>query len=140
MTKGTKLYSILNNKCPKCHKGKFWPWNNPYYTVLAKGGAIYERCDCCNLKYEKETGFWYGSMYVSYGFGVFLFVVSWIATELLLPSGFSMYWQVVIIGAAILVFAPANYYLSRLIWVNMFVKYDKDAKCIEENKVEIVRR
>ena len=31
--KGTKLYSVFNNLCPKCQSSKFWPENNPYKDI-----------------------------------------------------------------------------------------------------------
>jgi len=62
-------------------------------------------------------------MYVSYGvgiaFGVAAFVISYLFLETSLMTAFFA-----IIGA-ILVFAPFIMRLSRNIWINLFVSYDK---------------
>ena len=71
--KGTKLYSILKFKCPHCHEGGFFK-AHPYN--ISKAGDIYDKCPVCNNKNSKEPGFYYGAMYVSYGLGVALFLVS----------------------------------------------------------------
>ena len=73
---GTKLYSILHAKCPKCHQGDFFETSNPYN--LKKFDKMYNRCAVCAEDFERETGFYYGAMYVSYAltvaFGVALYV------------------------------------------------------------------
>ena len=33
LKKGKKIYSVLMNKCPSCHKGNFWEYNNPYKNI-----------------------------------------------------------------------------------------------------------
>ena len=84
MKKGTKLYSILNNKCPRCHEGKFFDSANPYN--LAKMTSMPDKCPECGQPYEPEPGFYFGAMYVSYALGVALFVTIWVATSVLVPD------------------------------------------------------
>lgn len=123
MNKGTKLYSILRRKCPQCQEGEFF-LSHPY--DLKKIGDTYESCKSCNLKYSREPGFYYGAMYVAYGLGVMLFVALWA----ILNFGFKdvqIGWQITIIMVSILMLGPYLYALSKIIWLNMFVKYDKDA-------------
>ncbi|MEM7163086.1 MAG: DUF983 domain-containing protein [Bacteroidota bacterium] len=126
MLKGTKLYSILKNTCPQCHKGRFWNAKNPILNIFKKENQLPERCSHCQLKYEKEIGFWYGAMYVSYALGVAIFVAAWIATEVLLPfilEEESLFVQIAIVIVFIVLFAPFNWWYSRLIWINLFVAY-----------------
>ena len=33
---------------------------------------MYERCEVCNLKFEREPGYFLGAMYISYGLGLTL--------------------------------------------------------------------
>jgi hypothetical protein len=119
-----KLYSIFFNKCPRCNKGKFWKSNNPYYNLFFNGGENHNNCLNCDLKFEIEPGFFYGAMYISYGLGIgigsLILIISLAVFQMkniLLLS--------LIIGISILILAPVNYFLSRLIWLNTFI----DNKC-----------
>jgi len=115
-----KLYSIFFNKCPRCNKGKFWKSNNPYYNLFLNGGENHSHCLNCDLKFEIEPCFFYGAMYISYGLGIgigsLILIISLAVFQMkniLLLS--------LIIGISILILAPVNYFLSRLIWLNTFI-------------------
>lgn len=118
-----KLYSIFSFRCPQCHKGKFFKYH-PY--DLKHVGEVHECCSHCGLKYEKEIGFFYGAMYVSYALGVALFVTLWVSFNLFFPSASSAF-QITTITLASVFFAPYLYALSKIIWINFFVTFDKDA-------------
>ena len=127
--KGTKLYSILNNKCPKCHEGDFFVSKNAY--DFKQFGKMHENCSECDFKYEPETGFFYGAMYVSYGFGVAIFVAIWIACIVINPEMHPAgIFGFVVLG--LLLFFPISFRLSRRVWINIFVKYEKNE--IESSK------
>ena len=119
MLLATKLYSIFNNKCPKCHKGDFFINKNPY-----KKGFIqmHQNCTNCNELFSKEVGFFYGAMYVSYGVniiigvGLFLLMVTLLKTSLL-------FYLFAFFGIELLLF-PITMRISRLIYSNIFVKFD----------------
>jgi uncharacterized protein (DUF983 family) len=119
--KGSRLYSIFRMKCPRCQEGDFFI-SHPY--DLSKAGDLHEHCPKCNLKYSKEPGFYYGAMYVSYGLGVALFVTLWVSMNLFF-SGISTGWQIFIIIAVSLILTPYLYALSKIIWANIFIKYDR---------------
>ncbi len=121
--KGSKLFSIFNNKCPRCHEGEFLA--HPPYD-LKHMGEIHAHCSVCGLKYAKEPGFYYGAMYVAYALGVALFVTLWTSFNLFF-KGLSTGWQIGIIIFATVVLSPYFYALSKIIWANMFIKYDKEA-------------
>ena len=119
--KGTKLNSILRMKCPRCQEGDFFT-SHPY--DLKNAGNIHEHCPKCNLKYEMEPGFYQGAMYVSYALGVALFVTLWVSFNLFFPS-LSTGAQVGIVAVSSLVLTPIMYALSKIIWANLFIKFDK---------------
>ncbi len=118
--KGSKLYSIFKMKCPRCQEGDFFV-SHPY--DLKKAGDIHTHCSHCGLKYSKEPGFYYGAMYVSYALGVALFVTLWVSFNLFFPS-VSVYGQLITISIASLVLGPYLYALSKIIWANLFIKYE----------------
>ncbi len=77
-----------------------------------------------------EPSFFYGALYVNYaltvGIGIFAFVISMLVFELSLNVSFG-----VIIGVLILL-TPLTIRLSRLIWINIFVKYRKNSSASSE--------
>ncbi len=81
-----------------------------------------DRCGLCDLKYEREPGFFYGAMFVSYGISGWLFLI--IGFGLAFGLGWSL--TATIITVAILTVAIHNqvYRLSRSIWLHFFVKHD----------------
>ncbi len=123
MKKGTKIYSILKQKCPRCNEGDFFV-STAY--DLKNAGKIHENCSVCGLKYEKEIGFYYGAMYVSYAFQVAVFVTLWTSFNLFIPSA-SIGIQITVILLATLLFSPYLYALSKITWINFFIAYDENA-------------
>lgn len=121
--KGSKFYSIRTMTCPRCQEGPFFV-ANPYN--IRRAGDLHDHCPKCGLKYEKEIGFYYGAMYVSYALGVALFVACWVSFNLFFPHA-STALQITLITCISLLAGPYFYALSKIIWANLFFNYDKDA-------------
>jgi uncharacterized protein (DUF983 family) len=124
LAKGAKLYSITKGKCPRCHEGDFYLTKNPYN--LKKFDKMYQCCSQCGQSFEMETGFYYGAMYVSYGLSVAFGIAVFVAQKILFDLSLEAYLTLITI--LLLAGMPPFYRLSRLIWINMFVKYDAEAK------------
>jgi uncharacterized protein (DUF983 family) len=124
ISKGSKLYSILFNKCPKCHTGSFWASDNPFKNMFFSTENSCKTCENCSLDYELETGFWYGSMYVGYAISVAVMLLFWSLTTFLF-STLTIFNEILIIVIAIILVSPLNYHVSRLIWINFFINYSK---------------
>lgn len=120
--KGTKLYSILTGACPKCHQESMYSTKNPY--VLTDTIKVNERCSHCKTKYRMEPSFFYGSMYVSYAVGIAFATAAFVISYLLFKSSLTIAF-ISIVGSLI-VFMPIIMRLSRNIWINIFMNYDKD--------------
>jgi uncharacterized protein (DUF983 family) len=118
--KETKIYSILGNKCPRCHKGNFFESNNPYTRKFDK---MHVRCPECGEDFERETGFYYGAMYASYAitvaFGVFLFALMCVLLK------FDVLTYLITFAVLQVALMPVLYRTARLLWINLFVKYKK---------------
>lgn len=119
--KQTKLYSILNRKCPYCHEGEFFV-SHPY--DLAKAGDTHAQCPACKRKFSMEPGFYYGAMYVSYAIGVAVSVAVWVAFYVLWPTA-GMWTVLGTIITTLLIGAPWFYATSKIIWANLFFHFDK---------------
>ncbi|WP_368384474.1 hypothetical protein [Polaribacter sp. AHE13PA] len=73
-----------------------------------------------------EPSFFYGAMYVNYGLTVALSVAVFVISSLIF--GLSLLQCFAAIVIALLILAPFNLRLSRIIWINMFVHFDKKFK------------
>ncbi|PYE82581.1 uncharacterized protein DUF983 [Winogradskyella epiphytica] len=119
--KGMKLYSILFGACPKCHQESMYSNKNPY--VLSDTLKINERCSHCNTKYRIEPSFFYGSMYVSYAVGVAFAVTAFVISHSIFDSSLTTAFIVIIL--TLIALMPIIMRLSRNIWINLFLHYDK---------------
>lgn len=119
--KGSKLYSILNGTCPKCHEESMYISKNPY--ILSDTLKIHEKCSHCGTKYRLEPSFFYGSMYVSYGVGIAFAVAAFIISYLFI--GTSLKTSFISIIGTLVAFGPIIMRISRNIWINIFMHYDK---------------
>jgi uncharacterized protein (DUF983 family) len=119
--KGMKLYSILFGACPKCHQESMYTVKNPY--KLSDTLKINERCSHCDTKYRMEPSFFYGSMYVSYGVGVAFAVAAFIISYFMFGASPTMAFMTIILTLVVLM--PIIMRLSRNIWINLFMSYDK---------------
>jgi uncharacterized protein (DUF983 family) len=118
------LHSTLTNKCPRCHSGKVFENNNPY--SVKNGLTMNKHCESCGLKYEREVGYFYGAMYVSYALQTALVTLVYILNI--------FWWNLppltlvfIIIGWAVVLF-PVTFHWSRILWIAIFTKYEPGYK------------
>lgn len=118
--KGSKLYSILFLKCPRCHEGSFLQ-HHPY--KLSALNKVRDECPKCSLKYKIEPSFYYGSMYVSYAVGVAVGVAVYMLILIFgLDMGIAGIFGSIVMALVILM--PYIGAVSKSIWANFFFKYD----------------
>lgn len=122
--KGSKMYSILKCKCPRCHEGDMFPPGRLYHPTEFYKMNTY--CAHCEQTYEPEPGFYFGSMFVSYALNTALFIIFWIATSLLVED-MPLLTILGILFAVVIGLLPITFRLSRSIWINFFVHYDPKA-------------
>ena len=119
LKKGSKIYSILGGKCPRCHEGDFFKYT--FTMNIFKVNKIQKKCSKCDLKYMIEPAFYFGALYVSYGITVAIciatFITSKIIFDLALLSSFIAVFIVLILCI------PVNLRLSRILSINMFINY-----------------
>ena len=120
--KGIKLYSILFGACPKCHQESMYINKNPY--ALSEVIKMHKKCSHCHTKYEIEPSFFYGSMYVSYAVAVAFAVAAFIITFVILELSLTVAFVAIVI--TLIGFMPIIMRLSRNIWINIFMGYNKD--------------
>lgn len=115
------MKSLLNAfycKCPSCYKSKmFINGGNPFRFKIPK---MHEKCPNCQYKFERETGFFFGAMFVSYSLAaaqmITCLVVFWHFIDLS-----PLHVFLVIVGVAFLL-STFNFRLSRSIWTYLFYR------------------
>jgi hypothetical protein len=119
-------------KCPRCRRGDMFKDGNAYRKFkLSHIFDMPERCSECNQRYDLETGFWYGTGYVSYALAVAISVASFIAWLVIIGVSTEdnrVFWWLGFNCVLLLVLQPWLMRLSRVIYLYFFVKYDPDYK------------
>lgn len=119
------LKSLLTNRCPRCRDGKLFSNPNPYnfrYTM-----DMPEHCPVCGQRYELQTGFYFGTGFVSYGLSVAVLATVFVAWKVLFDLSYydnSIFWCLGVATALLIVIQPLLQRLARSIWIAFFVKYE----------------
>ena len=109
------LKNILNEKCPKCEQGKVFATSGNL--LLLRIPKMHENCSTCNHKFEKEPGYFFGSMFVSYALAVGEMIVLFLLLNLFVSSYITI---IILIGIASLIVSTFNFRCSRMIWIYIF--------------------
>ena len=120
MGKGKSLLAdILHQRCPRCRSGKIY--RGSAFRGFPK---MNERCPACQLRFEREAGYFLGAMYISYGLALVIITVLatgfWLITKWWITD--DVIWAVVLF----LPLAPAITYFSRVLWIYFDQTVDPD--------------
>lgn len=129
--KGSKLHSILNFTCPKCHEGDLY--ETPTFS-FRKPFDMPDRCPYCGQSYMPEPGFYYGAMFVSYIF------TGWFCIFFVMFFHWVLDWSIAasfaLLIAVCALFFVYIFRLARAIWINITVKYDPALNRLAQEKKE----
>lgn len=127
------LIAFAAERCPRCRKGPMFKY--PKYR-LDKLLEMHEHCEVCGLRFERETGFYYGAMYVSYAFTVALVVTEFILLNAVLGIKDASIWYGVILSSMVLML-PLFFRYSRVLYIRMAgrVSYNPEAELHPEKAV-----
>jgi uncharacterized protein (DUF983 family) len=104
--------------CPRCRAGKI------FRRSVFLFPAMHERCPICDLKFEREEGYFLGAMYIGY-----ILALGTIAVlALLLWWLFGWTFNKTVIAAVLLFLplAPALTVMSRVLWIYLDQTFDPD--------------
>lgn len=76
-------------------------------------------CPSCGLKFEREPGYFTGAMYVSYAIAVPIISAITLLLWLGPLRGWELRWAVLPAGVLFLLFVPAVFRWSRILWIHM---------------------
>jgi uncharacterized protein (DUF983 family) len=110
--------AIFHHLCPRCRLGKI------FRASIFRFPKMYERCLSCNLRFEREEGYFLGAMYISYGLSLLsiglLSVLFWSMTDW--PLIKDVGWALILF----LPFAPAMTLFARVLWIYLDQAIDPD--------------
>ena len=114
--KGTKLYSIVKLKCPRCQEGNLFLTQNPYN--LKMFDKMPDKCTVCGEDFLRESGFYWGGMMVSHATTTVVAVIVHLIVYFF--AGWEITPNIISIVAVILLIFPVVFRNSRAIWINFF--------------------
>lgn len=129
MLKDNRLYSVVFNKCPRCHQGDFFITSSAY---SRRFDEMHETCDHCGEVLIPEPGFYWGSMFVSYAFytiytlATFLVFVTWLKVDL-------DYYLIGLVPTLVAL-TPYFFRLARRAWLTFFIAYDPEKNRMARGK------
>ena len=101
---------IFRQLCPRCRSGHIF--RSSIYFGFPK---MHERCPVCDLQFQRESGYFLGAMYISYGLALIvilaLAVVLWFLTHWRLDK--LTIWAIILF----LPLAPSLTLLARVLWI-----------------------
>lgn len=118
--------AILKGKCPQCRQGNIFPTSIFSFRKLTE---VYAVCPNCNANMSKEPDFYYGAMYISYGFSVALVINVLIIIDYFFddPDVWVYVWTVLI---ANLILVPVMLRYSKILYLYGLgkLKYNPEVK------------
>ena len=124
--------AIVNAKCPRCRVGNVF--TGPTYGFRIQ--KMNEVCPHCQLKFEREPGYFYVSMFVSYALNVAEMITVSVAAYIFgLKLEYENLWYfVAILFGTTVLFSPFNYRYSRIIllyWLSPGLHYEPERSAIK---------
>ncbi|WP_022822566.1 DUF983 domain-containing protein [Hymenobacter norwichensis] len=116
------VLAMLAQKCPRCHRGPLFKHSA---FNLRRFDEMYEDCVACGQYYEPEVGFYWGAMYISYGF----------STGIVFLTGMLLYYladdppvwvYITTVAVIVVLMTPLLFRYARVVMLYFFggIRYD----------------
>lgn len=117
--------AFVNAQCPRCRVGKVFSGATYGFKIQ----KMNEVCPHCALKFEREPGYFYVAMFVSYAMNVAEMITVSVAAYIFgLKLEYDNLWYfVLLLFCTTLLFSPFNYRYSRialLYWLSPGLNYE----------------
>lgn len=119
------LKTVFTEKCPRCGEGDLFE-HKKHFTFSGKSYQMKKHCPDCGLKYEKEVGFFYGAMFISYALNIALFLSSLLVYYLFFKSVWGWVHFAVVYFILTILATAYIFRLSRSMWISLLTKSEPD--------------
>jgi uncharacterized protein (DUF983 family) len=111
---GTLIWRALRLRCPRCGKAKM-------FRGLFQ---MHENCPACHLKFEREPGYFLGSIYINYGLCALLTTIAWMVLQL----GYDVEARPLAYGLLVfcIVFGVVFFRYARALWLALDCRFEDD--------------
>jgi uncharacterized protein (DUF983 family) len=121
----SQWHGFSHAKCPRCRVGNAFIGS----TYSLKIQKMNDYCPHCGLKFEREPGYFYVAMFVSYAMNVAEMIAAGVAAYVFgLKLEYENLWYfIAVLFVTTLIFSPFNYRYSRMIllyWLSPGLHYE----------------
>lgn len=108
------IKGVMKGCCPKCGQGKIFETKGSILKLQVP--KMNEYCSQCAYRFARESGYFVGAMYVSYGLAIlemltlFLLIFQFVSLTVLFFALFGL----------LLLLMFFNFRMSRVIWIHIF--------------------
>jgi uncharacterized protein (DUF983 family) len=120
-TKLATVRDVLRQRCPRCRTGSIFR-----YSIFRGFPKMHDRCPVCDLRFDREPGYFLGAMYVSYGLGIV--IVALLAALLWSITGWWITKDTIWAVALFLPFAPTIALFARVLWIYLDQTIDPERR------------
>ena len=123
MSEKSALKSVLEGRCPQCRQERMF-MSSAYSSKFLN---MHKTCSHCGLQYEREPGFFYGAMYLSYVFTVGILLLTGVLVYFIGSDPEPNIYITAVIIASLALY-PVNFRYSRILFLHLFsgMKYDPE--------------
>jgi uncharacterized protein (DUF983 family) len=119
--------AILRQLCPRCRRGRIFQ-----HSIFLGFPQMCQRCSVCDLKFQREEGYFLGAMYIS--FGLALAIIALIAALLWAITGWWITKDVVWAVVLFLPLAPTISLFARVLWIYLDQTFDPEPLALPDSK------
>ncbi len=126
----SQFKAALHAKCPRCRRGDMFA--GPMYSFGTQ--KMNEKCSHCGLVFEREPGYFYVAMFVSYAMNVAEMVTLAVGTYILTGSTSPWLYCAILLGVSFLL-SPFHFRYSRVIllyWLTPGLHFDPERAKLHE--------
>ena len=119
--------AALQAKCPRCREGNMFV--GKAYAIKAQ--KMNETCPHCGLRYEREPGYFYVAMFVSYALAMAEMIAACVGFYLFTGYMDGPWPYLIATIGTVIVLSPFNYRYSRVVllyWLTPGLSYQPEAK------------
>lgn len=121
------IKAALKAKCPRCREGNMFTGK----AYALKSQKMHEVCPNCGLRYEREPGYFYVAMFVSYALAMAEMIAACVGFYIFTGYMEGPWPYLIATIGTVIVFSPINYRYSRVIllyWLTPGLTYQPEAR------------